>query len=409
MSGVDPSQGMLDVLATRAADVTAVRGSGTALPFDDDSFELVLTRRRAAPHRRSGGGAQDPPRDGPGRPTRRPRAGLGPQSAQPLLAADHVPGAAGRRLGAPGARAGDRRRPGGGRGRGAAHPEARVRRRSDASGIDRRRRRRESDWRSARPGCGSSARTTWSWREPEYRPPMNRNGGGSGTRGYGRSAGQLSAALGLAGVLTYVFFGLASHSLSPNAYGEIVILWTVAFIVAATLFRPIEHLLARTLAERHGAGERDEDAFRAAAKIQLGVCALAILVVLAAKQPIEDNLFSNEPESVLGDARVPGRLLVRVLRPWPAGGAGPVPLLRRAAADRGRHEAGGRRARRRGGDVGDGSDRGRHRAGPGGRAGRPPHRPAAQQIRAGDGATRRRHPGAHPGHAAEPSRSPSSR
>jgi hypothetical protein len=61
------------------------------------------------------------------------------------------------------------------------------------------------------------------------------------TRRYGRSAFKLSAALGLAGVLTYVFFGLASHSLSSDEYGEIVILWTASFLVAATLFRPIEH------------------------------------------------------------------------------------------------------------------------------------------------------------------------
>src|SRR3954451_21793583 len=124
---------------------------------------------------------------------------------------------------------------------------------------------------------------------------MSRDAARVQTRGYGRSAAQLSAALGLAGVLTYVFFGLASHSLGPDQYGEIVILWTAAFLVAATLFRPIEHLLARTLAERHGAGERDADAFRAAATIQLGVCALAVLVVLTAKEPIQDNLFSNEP------------------------------------------------------------------------------------------------------------------
>ena len=112
---------------------------------------------------------------------------------------------------------------------------------------------------------------------------------------YGRSAFQLSAALGLAGALTYIFFGLASHSLSADAYGEIVILWTAVFLVAATLFRPIEHLLARTLAERHGAGERDAGAFRTAVIIQVGLCVFAVLAVLAAKGPIQDELFSNEP------------------------------------------------------------------------------------------------------------------
>jgi ubiquinone/menaquinone biosynthesis C-methylase UbiE len=43
MTGVDPSDGMLDVLRRRAPQVTAVRASGSALPFDDDSFDVVLT------------------------------------------------------------------------------------------------------------------------------------------------------------------------------------------------------------------------------------------------------------------------------------------------------------------------------------------------------------------------------
>lgn len=43
MTGVDPSQGMLDVLTARAPSVTAVLGSGTDLPFDDDAFQLVLS------------------------------------------------------------------------------------------------------------------------------------------------------------------------------------------------------------------------------------------------------------------------------------------------------------------------------------------------------------------------------
>ena len=43
MSGVDPSEGMLEVLRERAPQVHAVHGSGTALPFTDDSFDLVLT------------------------------------------------------------------------------------------------------------------------------------------------------------------------------------------------------------------------------------------------------------------------------------------------------------------------------------------------------------------------------
>ena len=114
------------------------------------------------------------------------------------------------------------------------------------------------------------------------------------TSRYRRSAVKLSAALGLAGALTYVFFGLASHSLSADEYGEIVVLWTAVFLVAATLFRPIEHLLARSLAERMDTGH-DADALRAAAIIQFALCAVAAVVLLLVRDPIQDNLFSDEP------------------------------------------------------------------------------------------------------------------
>jgi SAM-dependent methyltransferase len=43
MTGVDPSDGMLDVLRKRAPAIEAVRGSGTSLPFEEDSFDLVLS------------------------------------------------------------------------------------------------------------------------------------------------------------------------------------------------------------------------------------------------------------------------------------------------------------------------------------------------------------------------------
>lgn len=39
--GIDPSAGMLEILRARNPAITAVEGSGTALPFGDDSFDLV--------------------------------------------------------------------------------------------------------------------------------------------------------------------------------------------------------------------------------------------------------------------------------------------------------------------------------------------------------------------------------
>jgi ubiquinone/menaquinone biosynthesis C-methylase UbiE len=41
--GVDPSEGMLEVMRAHRPEVKAVQASGTALPFDSDGFDLVLT------------------------------------------------------------------------------------------------------------------------------------------------------------------------------------------------------------------------------------------------------------------------------------------------------------------------------------------------------------------------------
>ena len=113
------------------------------------------------------------------------------------------------------------------------------------------------------------------------------------TRNYGRSAAQLTGVLGLVGVLTYVFFALCSHSLDKEEYGEIVVLWSVVFLLSSTLFRPIEQLLSRTLAEQEQAGAEHRTALVAAAKIQVGLCGLAIAALVVARRPIEDELFSG--------------------------------------------------------------------------------------------------------------------
>ena len=99
---------------------------------------------------------------------------------------------------------------------------------------------------------------------PEQRvawPPMSSRaasgrGAAAETREYGRSAGLLTIALGTAGLLAYAFFAVSSHTLDKrrvrrrsSSSGR------SNFIVAATLFRPIEQLLSRTLAEHDEIGE----------------------------------------------------------------------------------------------------------------------------------------------------------
>lgn len=43
VTGVDPSEGMLDVMRGRSPRITAVHAPGTELPFEPDSFDVVLS------------------------------------------------------------------------------------------------------------------------------------------------------------------------------------------------------------------------------------------------------------------------------------------------------------------------------------------------------------------------------
>lgn len=113
------------------------------------------------------------------------------------------------------------------------------------------------------------------------------------TRQYGRSAGLLTIALGTAGLLAYAFFAVSSHTLDSHEYGTIVVLWSVNFIAAATLFRPIEQLLSRNLAEHDELGEGSGHVLKIAALIQGGVTAVAVVVMLALKGPITDDLLDG--------------------------------------------------------------------------------------------------------------------
>jgi O-antigen/teichoic acid export membrane protein len=113
-------------------------------------------------------------------------------------------------------------------------------------------------------------------------------------RSYGRTAGLLTVALGTAGVLAYLFFAVASHSLSEEEYGQIVVLWSVSFLTVSILFRPVEQLLARTIADLQERKMPVRHATRVAAAIQAGLCTLFVVVAFVLRTVIEDELFEGK-------------------------------------------------------------------------------------------------------------------
>jgi O-antigen/teichoic acid export membrane protein len=112
-------------------------------------------------------------------------------------------------------------------------------------------------------------------------------------RSFGRSAGTLSAGVGAAGLLTYVFFALAAHNLDATAYGEIVVLWSATFVTISVLHRPVEQFISRSIAERRTLEQPIGPPLRTAARIQAVVAAAFAVAALVLRDPLQDDLFSG--------------------------------------------------------------------------------------------------------------------
>jgi O-antigen/teichoic acid export membrane protein len=123
-------------------------------------------------------------------------------------------------------------------------------------------------------------------------PPAAGTGTAS-TADYGRTASFLAIGVGLTGVITYVYFFIASHVLSKPDYGQITVLWSAVFITISTLYRPIEQLLSRHIAEHTVKGEPISGTMRVASTIQLGLSLSFAVVALALRGPIQNGVLEG--------------------------------------------------------------------------------------------------------------------
>jgi O-antigen/teichoic acid export membrane protein len=110
-------------------------------------------------------------------------------------------------------------------------------------------------------------------------------------RSYGRRASLLSIGVGITGLITYLYFAIASHELSREQYGQVAVLWSAVFIVVSVLQRPVEQLLSRTVSENVAHGTPISHTVRVAATIQLSVAIAFDVVALALRTPIQDHLL----------------------------------------------------------------------------------------------------------------------
>ena len=114
-------------------------------------------------------------------------------------------------------------------------------------------------------------------------------------RSYASGARILSLGIASTGVLTFAYFAIASHVLNRFEAKRIDVLWTVMFVIISVIYRPVEQLLSRTIADRRARGAAAQSV-RGALAIQAGFALTFLIVALALRGELVRHVFERSEE-----------------------------------------------------------------------------------------------------------------
>src|SRR5207248_1360609 len=114
----------------------------------------------------------------------------------------------------------------------------------------------------------------------------------SSNESYAKSARVLTIGIASTGLFTFLYLAVASHVLSPPAYSRIALCFAVMYVIVSVIYRPIEQLLSRTIADRRARGVHGHP-LRIPAAIQLGFATLFLATALALHHQIEQGMFDG--------------------------------------------------------------------------------------------------------------------
>jgi O-antigen/teichoic acid export membrane protein len=121
-------------------------------------------------------------------------------------------------------------------------------------------------------------------------------GAGAPRSSYGRGARVLAIGIATTGVVTLAYFVLAAQVLGGDSveYKRIALVWSIMFTVASVIYRPIEQLLSRTIADRRARGQGSGGGhLRIALLIQGAFAATFLALALALRGLLQDDLFDG--------------------------------------------------------------------------------------------------------------------
>jgi O-antigen/teichoic acid export membrane protein len=103
----------------------------------------------------------------------------------------------------------------------------------------------------------------------------------------------LSIGIASTGIFTFLYLSTASRELHNSAsYSRISLCWAIMFVILSVIYRPIEQLLSRTIADRRARGLRGHS-LRIPVLIQGSFASLFLIVALVLRQQIEQGIFDG--------------------------------------------------------------------------------------------------------------------
>jgi O-antigen/teichoic acid export membrane protein len=112
------------------------------------------------------------------------------------------------------------------------------------------------------------------------------------TRSYGSGARILSIGIASTGLLTFAYFSIASHVLGEVPTKRIDLLWSVMFVIISVIYRPIEQLLSRTIADRQARGHVEHQ-LRVPITIQFSFALVFLIIALALHDELVNHVFDG--------------------------------------------------------------------------------------------------------------------
>ena len=111
-------------------------------------------------------------------------------------------------------------------------------------------------------------------------------------RSFASGARILSIGIASTGIFTFLYLATASHVLTPASYSRISLCWAIMFVILSVIYRPIEQLLSRTIADRRARGLRGHS-LRVPAMIQFSFAVTFLVVALILRPQIQNGMFDG--------------------------------------------------------------------------------------------------------------------